>query len=131
MNNMEEQNQAIIKIQNEVAQNKTNEALCNISEMLIDLMQLHPEFASKILGNGKTIAGALVEMRRTAEKSRNKSNCVCINPADAADIIFKYYGLAVDAKQILVELYMHGQQTSGHKAMTAATVNVAIEDLIK
>ena len=126
----EGQKRAIEKLDKEMEQAKDP---CSkyIAEQLLQLATSCPEVAEKILGEKKTLTGALGAIKEEAKKHA-VGGCGCVDEAQAVEIACKYYNIdntepaagATDAHQAL-------DKTSETQAKTGAgddTVSVNLDD---
>ena len=80
-----EYDRAIDKVRDEMAKAK-GEKLQLLGEGMTALLQMHPELEEKILAKGKTLEGALGEVRKNAKGG-------CSDPIQTTRSLCAYYGI--------------------------------------
>lgn len=86
--------QALQKIQSEVAADPKNKFVAVIAKFLMDHVRTNPDDAEKILTEGKTILGSLDAMKEEAGK--NQSGGVgMLSDEEGFAVVLKYYGVEV------------------------------------
>lgn len=68
-----------------------------IEEMLTNICTTDA-IAEKLLAEGKTLQGAFDAIESAARKEKGSSNCVCIPPNRALEIMEEYYGITQEDK---------------------------------
>jgi len=86
--------QALQKIQAEIATAPKDEYVRYIGGCLISHVKTNPLDADKILTEGKTIVGSLAAMKSAAEKKKT-GNMAMLTPDAGLAIVLKYYGVQV------------------------------------
>lgn len=85
---------AIMKIDKEIAENNGNSYILKIGEYLKQLLRLNPLVAEQINAEGKTIKGCFEDMK---SKARAKASGSCYAPSDEEVIewINGYFGITI------------------------------------
>ena len=87
----------LIKIITEQQAGHENEPLFMIGEQLKDIAEREPIcrniLAQDLEHDGMKLADAAKQLKDYSDKHRGKSNCFCITPKVAEDILRKFYGL--------------------------------------
>lgn len=93
MNNNETFDRAVDKVRDEMAKAKGGQIQL-LGEGLTALLQLHPEWAEPILAEGKTLVGALGEVRKNATGG-------CSDPIQTTKSLCAYYGVKCENPHVL------------------------------
>lgn len=105
--------QAMQKIQAEIAEKPNDKYVQVVGGFLINHVRSNPQDAELIMTDGKTIAGSLNAMREEARKHQSGGVGVLTDEEGFA-IVLKYFGVNVSEK----------------KQDPAADFNVSLEDLL-
>lgn len=93
---IENMEKAIIKIKEEMENNKENAFVAYIGNYILTQVEINSEVAKKIIEGKKTILGSLKVMEAEAKKKlKGNSGCVCIDPLEGLKIVSDYFGFEV------------------------------------
>jgi len=84
--------QAVKKLQDEIAGSQNNPYIQVIGNFLIQHVQANPGTAEKILENGKSIAKSLEAMKNEARK-KISNGMAMLTDEEGYAIVLKYYGI--------------------------------------
>lgn len=87
---------AIDKIRDEMAANADSSYIQYVGGFLTDHLQRHPEDATAILAEGKTIDGSMKEMEKYA-RDHKSGNCAVVSDQDGFRIVMEYFGIGEKA----------------------------------
>ena len=88
--------QAIEKIKAEMAANGNNSYIQAVGSMLMQHLTDSPVSAERILTEGKTVTGSLVEMQKEARK-KQVGNCAVLTDQEGFEIVLQYFGIELVA----------------------------------
>lgn len=81
--------QAVDKIRDELAANAKDGAIEIVGEFLTALLNMHPEYAEKIMAGKKTVRGAMEAMKTEAAKHKN-GGWACLDFYNGIQCVLKY-----------------------------------------
>lgn len=96
------QEQAMQKLRNEMANNKTNAYVQAVGEYLVNYIQSNQASAENFIDEKKTILGSLDAMRKAAEKKK-QGNFAMLAPQEGFAIVLQYFGVNAKAETINIQ----------------------------
>lgn len=84
--------EAITKLEKEMEDNKSSEYTQYVGKYMVDYLNGYPDYAEKIMKEGKTLKGSLKNMESVARKKKT-GNCAMLTPDQGFKAVLEYYGI--------------------------------------
>ncbi len=121
--------QAVQKLQDEIAGSQNNPYIQVIGNFLIQHVQANPGNAEKILENGKSIAKSLEAMKNEARKKQSNGMAM-LTDAEGYAIVLKYFGIDGPAAAVPQSTPAQVPTTQEIKPDPAPRFDVKLDDFL-
>lgn len=117
---------AMDAVRDEMARAAQDGAIQMIGNILTELLRMRPEIAPQLAAEGKSLKGALEEMKKEAAKHRQGS-WACLDGMTGARIALEYYGIHADGLEDAVRHALAPEARScaaEHRPQTADALDI-------